>query len=99
MHQAHRSTLAAAHCWAHLPVLHAHAFPASGPAPAGRRQVLEEQRLVEAEAAAEAERARERQQEGFTLMLKKAAREGHTAGARVRAGAAASCARACAEAM
>lgn len=42
--------------------------------------MLEEQRLWDAEAAAEAERARERQQEAFSLMLKKAAREGHTAG-------------------
>lgn len=42
--------------------------------------MLEEQRLLDAEAAAEAERARERQQEAFSLMLKKAAREGHTAG-------------------
>lgn len=47
---------------------------------AGRRQALEEQRQADAEAAAEAERARERQQEAFALMLKKAAREGHTAG-------------------
>lgn len=48
--------------------------------PAGRRQALAERALLDAEAAAEAERVRERQQDTLQLMLKKAARAGATAG-------------------
>jgi hypothetical protein len=46
----------------------------------GRAQVLAEQRLAEADAAAEAQRAVERQQDAFKQVLKKAALSGATAG-------------------
>ena len=47
---------------------------------AGRQQALADQRAAEEEAAAEVERARLRQQDAFSLLVKQAVRSGATAG-------------------